>query len=472
MHRPPTDIPDLFSPLLNPPSWALNPGPSELYTPSNRLPSLKRAREEEQEEYRVENQEPVKSYLPQLDPLFVPPRRIQFATQRKKTKTKAKVVRVSDPLHHHSVNQNLPNLNNPNPNLIPYDAHTQQLLSDMCTLFPPPPPPPPILEAFTFIYTLGPNPVQIPVYYINGLIVANGVTLTPEELDEITASLKPKPKPKPSTTAASEKKIMGLITSFIDHNTRLSLRATCRGIKETVDDILFDHAAILAVNQVAVLTTPRAPFYRLPIDRDAPIIRKITVLDILKVVTYPPRYIPLPLLRSALDNTQITLVRAERFKVTPPARRTVLHVIPPDIQPGQANSDRVIWHPYTSNLLDCLQNLEDGRVWYADLTIVLDHNEIRGPVLKKLGKYLVSTRGKLTVVCGRDLATGLGVPLGYTSDKATELVRQRLREEGAGEAAERFELTFDLEWNAHALLRERRMPVYAGEVRSGGGSKK
>ncbi|BEJ12366.1 hypothetical protein CspHIS471_0208260 [Cutaneotrichosporon sp. HIS471] len=107
MHPQPTDIPDLFSPLLNPPSWALAPGPSEQYTSSNRLPSLKRAREEEdeEEEYRIENQEPVKSYLPPLETLFVPPRKVRIATQRRETK--AKVVRVSDPLHHHQPNFNL-----------------------------------------------------------------------------------------------------------------------------------------------------------------------------------------------------------------------------------------------------------------------------------------------------------------------------------------------------------------------------
>jgi hypothetical protein len=295
-------------------------------------------------------------------------------------------------------------------------------------------------------------------------------TFVDGEIAALYASLFPRP--------VSDAAILRRIARFSDHPTRLALRAASRGCKQAADAELFDHAAVLAAKDRAVLTTPHAPFHRLPLDPAAPVLPPIRQLDVLKLLSWPAKMLPLPLLASALENAPIALLRAERFRVSPPAARAVLHVIPPDIDGAVARADTVIWHPYTPCLYDCLTHLEAGGVAFADLTIVLENREtdiVLEAVLDALGDYLLGTRGRLTVVCGKRYAAALGVPVSLDGRRATEWLKVRLREAGAvgdmgggevgAEALGRFRVVYEGEWDAEGAVRELRLPVFGAAVK-------
>lgn len=243
------------------------------------------------------------------------------------------------------------------------------------------------------------------------------------------------------------------LASFCDYPTLMALGQCSRAARAAATSTLFRHIGVLTRGESALLVTPSAPFRRLPIDPLNLVLPPIRVLDLLS--TYPShnlgRTLPLDIVERALEMLTVTeplqLVRAERFKLHPLTRRAVLHVTPPNLEPGQANSREVVWYPRTYCLKTALRGLLESDVAYDDLTVVLEpppyewyHSDCSDvealsyaagwDLMDQLSEYLMRNGGRITIVGAKRYARAWDVREGAGEVEMTTYVRETMRREG------------------------------------------
>ncbi|CAK9784498.1 hypothetical protein CC85DRAFT_301568 [Cutaneotrichosporon oleaginosum] len=300
---------------------------------------------------------------------------------------------------------------------------------------------------------------------IDGVVTA----ITAEDIAQMHAEFCPT-KRRASAQVGTSLALMRRIAHHADHQTRLTLRASTRWGKLASDAEFYNHCTLLATTDSAVLMTRN--YQRLPLDPDRPIVPRIHVLDALYLQALPTKLLPLERIEGALETCQISLLRAEQFQVMPPARTVVAHTFPLTIRDVRPRADRLIWHPQTGCLQDCLLGLRNSAVGCLEVAIVLDDKPawvLGAELLETLLSHLLQTQGKLTIVCSpRYAATFFGVPIAYDSHKATQWVRNDLREavgsvnevrsgiEGE-EVVSRFTVVFLEEWRVPPLIKQRQL---------------